>query len=475
MIETYTRLLPHQEEAFSKLVHLKIGALYMEMGTGKTRTAIELIKSRADRGKISGVIWLCPCSVKRNLELDIRKHSNLLDIGFVEICGIETLSSSVAENSRLMAYVRDRKVMLIVDESSLVKNHAALRTIHITQLAQKCPYRLILNGTPVSKNEADLYSQWYLLDPRILGYRSFWSFAANHLEYDNTGRVRRVLNIDYLAEKIAPYTYQCLQKDCITLPPKKHSYLPIWLTVEQDAEYENAVSILLDQVDEMRPETIYRLFGALEAVICGYRLDISKQTYHVSRHRMYSWNDHPRINAMMRELPQDEKCLIFATYTDDITDICRRINSDRGEGMAVPFYGEIPQARRQQNLERFRGPAQFLVANKMCGAYGLNLQFCHNIIYYSNDWDYGTRIQSEDRVHRLGQTEEVSITDVYARGTIDEQIIRCLDRKERIVDNFKQEIGSKKGIIDFLHGKKVKVIGKDLSAGKRVRRGHGAH
>lgn len=46
MIETYTRLLPHQEAAFSKLVHLKIGALYMEMGTGKTRTAITAAEAR---------------------------------------------------------------------------------------------------------------------------------------------------------------------------------------------------------------------------------------------------------------------------------------------------------------------------------------------------------------------------------------------------------------------------------------------
>ncbi len=78
--------------------------------------------------------------------------------------------------------------------------------------------------------------------------------------------------------------------------------------------------------------------------------------------------------------------------------------------------------------------------------YGLNLQFCSYVIYYSNDWDYGTRIQSEDRVHRMGQTENVHYIDICAADTLDERILKCLERKENLVDTFKYELENQKDV-----------------------------
>ena len=69
-----TKLYTHQKNAVEKLQKIKVGALYMEQGTGKTRTALELVKIRYERKKINHVIWLCPCSVKYNLQRDIELH-----------------------------------------------------------------------------------------------------------------------------------------------------------------------------------------------------------------------------------------------------------------------------------------------------------------------------------------------------------------------------------------------------------------
>ena len=70
-----TDLYEHQIRCIDKLRKIKIGALYLEMGTGKTRTALELIKIRLEKGRINHVLWLCPCSVKENLRRDIIKHT----------------------------------------------------------------------------------------------------------------------------------------------------------------------------------------------------------------------------------------------------------------------------------------------------------------------------------------------------------------------------------------------------------------
>ena len=53
-----TELYAHQKAAVEKLSKIKIGALYMEMGTGKTRAALELIAQRLNTGKVNRVIWL---------------------------------------------------------------------------------------------------------------------------------------------------------------------------------------------------------------------------------------------------------------------------------------------------------------------------------------------------------------------------------------------------------------------------------
>ena len=456
---TYTELLPKQTEAVEKLRHVKVGALYMEMGTGKTRTALELIKLRLDAGKVDGVIWLCPCSAKGDILLNIKSHCDLVELGILDVVGIETLSSSVRENVRLLERVKKERIYLIVDESLLIKNHTALRSKHIERIADGCVYKLILNGTPISKWEADLYQQWRILDKRILGYNSFYSFAANHIQYDekHPEKIRRTLNVDYLAEKIEPYTFQCRKEDCFVLPPK----LPVKsfgfaLTPEQDENYDACIERLMpDDMAEAPSEAIYALFNACQSIVSGFAVRIEADGS-TERYPMFPEpEDDPRIRLLLERataIPAKEKALIFCHYTE--------VLNRRWPGSAVMFYGEIPQKKRQGQIEAFRGPARFLVVNKSCGAYGINLQFCHRIIYYSHDWDWATRAQSEDRVHRFGQTEPVTIEELYAWQTIDVRVLDCLSKKEGLVNSFKRELDQQAGsgraklLTDYVRGRK---------------------
>ena len=132
----------------------------------------------------------------------------------------------------------------------------------------------------------------------------------------------------------------------------------------------------------------------------------------------------------------------------------------------TPFFGEMSAANRNAAIDSFRGDTQYFVANKSCGAFGLNLQFCHNLIFFSHDWNWGTRAQAEDRVHRLGQAHEVNITDICMDDSIDIQILKCLRKKENLSDDFKREVShlQKDEIKAFFHGKEVTKAkyGKDI-------------
>lgn len=472
-----TELFDYQCEAVDKLLHVKVGALYMEMGTGKTRTALELIQRRLEAGKVAQVLWLCPYSVSRDLPELMGEHAEDFS-GQIRIAGIESLSGSLRLYGELLDYVRAAPTYLVVDESLLVKNPFAYRTERVIRISQVCTYKLILNGTPISRNEADLFAQWYVLDWRILGYQSYYSFSANHLEMDpdRPGRVARVLNKDYLARKIAPYTYQCSKVDVLTLPGKASYSRPFYLTDEQEQHYGEAADILLGQVQELRPDTIYRLFSGLQAIASGFRLEFSSDLHHSRAVPFFRYPlDNPRIQELLDTLalfPSDQ-AVIYCRYTQEIQDILSMLG-DR----ALPFYGDMPVRVRQANKTAFKaGRCQYLVANKSCAQFGLNLQFCHRDVFYNNDWDWGTRVQAEDRLHRVGQTQEVSIYDIYAYDTLDLTILRCLSRKEDMADLFKREIaGHNKGTLRqrlkaAIHGQLDQEggeNGKDLPTGKCI-------
>ena len=197
----------------------------------------------------------------------------------------------------------------------------------------------------------------------------------------------------------------------------------------------------MDQIDELRPDTIYRMFSCLQAAASGFRLVFSKDYYHCKTVPFFTQPDqNPRIQTLVDTLqlfPTDQ-AVIYCRYTQEIHDILSVLG-----GKAVPFYGKMSVSSRQANKTAFKtGECQYLVANKSCAQFGLNLQFCHREVFYNNDWDWGTRVQAEDRLHRVGQLNKVSIYDIFCKNTLDCTILKCLSRKEDLATMFKREIAS---------------------------------
>ena len=79
------------------------------------------------------------------------------------------------------------------------------------------------------------------------------------------------------------------------------------------------------------------------------------------------------------------------------------------------------------------------------------------MIYYNNDWNWATRAQSEDRVHRIGQDSKISIVSICAEFTIDERILECLQRKENLSDSFKNHLKEQQKALSWLMGKGAQI------------------
>ena len=105
-------MIDAQQEAIEKLSKLKVGALFMEMGTGKTKVALDLIASK--RHKVDYVLWICPFSLKGEIEAEKEKWHPDLDI---EIVGCESIGSSDRIYLDLLNKVNGKRLFMVVDES----------------------------------------------------------------------------------------------------------------------------------------------------------------------------------------------------------------------------------------------------------------------------------------------------------------------------------------------------------------------
>lgn len=413
----------------------------MDMGTGKTRTMLEIIKNKMDRGKVEKVIWFCPCSAKDNILKEFEKHITKGSKAII-IAGIESVSSSIKLMSFLYSFVEKYETLIVVDESTKIKNISTKRSNRITKLGEKCRYRYILSGNVTPRNELDLYAQFNFLDWRILGYKSVWSFNNNHAIYhrEYTNRIVGVKNIRYLAAKIAPYSYQVKLDDCVQLPEQIFENKYFSLSDEQEEMYDDFAEYFTGTIDEWKPATIYRMFSILLGITAGF---IYKRTGNKIENVAYNSdiNTNPRLKYLVDILDDfKEKTIIYCEYVDEVKTVAKIINELYGDGTAVTFFGEDSLKKRNENIEKFRDKARFLIANKECASYSLNLQFCNHIIYYNNDWDYGTKEQSQDRIYRIGQDKKTYYLNIYCSGTIEMFVEDCLIRKKSLAETFQKAV-----------------------------------
>jgi SNF2 family DNA or RNA helicase len=126
------------------------------------------------------------------------------------------------------------------------------------------------------------------------------------------------------------------------------------------------------------------------------------------------------------------KAIIWATYSHDIEMIREELAKLYGPEAVATYYGATPQDQRQEIVNRFqdkRDPLRFFVGQPKTGGYGITLTAANTVIYYSNSYDLEIRLQSEDRAHRIGQSNKVTYIDLVSPDTIDEKILAALRNK----------------------------------------------
>lgn len=390
--------MTNQEKAFEKLSRLKVGALFMEMGTGKTKVALDLIASKAH--KVDYILWICPFSIKSEIEAERRKwHAELT----IDVVGCESIGASDKEFLRLFRAVETHKSFIVVDESLKIKNKDAKRTDRILRLGEYADYKLILNGTPLSNNVLDLWAQMQFLSPKILRM-TYNEFKNTYCEYYVRGRlkgfVKKQYNVEHLISLIQPYIFDSE----LELGKQKH-YSDYQYQMDDREEYE-----------ELK-----------ERYLQAPNIDFMAISQSLQAHYCKSEEKAQIIEKVTSEI--NDRVIVFVKFLKSIP---------KG---AAAITGDMNEKERAAIIEDFRnGKIKVLYITYGCGAFGLNLQFCKNMIFADHTFDYAQRIQSEARIYRIGQENDVNYYNLWCDVGLERLIRGSLEKKTRLLDEVKKEI-----------------------------------
>ncbi len=219
-------------------------AYFMEMGTGKTKVLIDNAAMLYDKGKIDGLLIIAPKGVVKTwYEQEIPTHlpdhienvsvlwqANItktqqekLDELFEPESVFHILTMNVEAFSTTKGtefahkFISCHNTLMVIDESTTIKNPSAKRTKNILKLSTEAKYRRIMTGSPVTKNPLDLYSQCEFLDPYLLDFTSFYAFRNRyalmktiHVQGRSIQVVDKFQNLSELSDQLKGFSYRVL-------------------------------------------------------------------------------------------------------------------------------------------------------------------------------------------------------------------------------------------------------------------------
>lgn len=397
-------LSDNQTYAINKFNKLKVGALFMQQGTGKTRVAIEL----ANGTDAELVVFIVPHSLTTNVKLEANKWSLSKQLVIETYQGI---SQSDARYLQLLHTIEKQKTMIIADESIFIKNDNSKTAKRMLELSKKSEYRLILNGTPITKNEWDIYNQMEFLSPLIINMNrsEFLNTFFKRIKYKKRGEKEREfykfsnVNAEYLSNLIEPYIFK---SDLIFPHIEKTHRINIEGNV--DDEYYEKKELFLNTLKYCDGPEIISILRNMEYLI---------------------FTDKDRLKNISKLI--EGRCIVFCNFLKEI----KELHSACGGYM---ICGDTKN--RDEILEKFKHDDKPLFIMLGIGAYGHNLQFCNRVLFSSISFDFGKVEQAMYRIKRLGQERDIEYTYFTSDYGIYSMIENNLSHKKTLQELIKEKL-----------------------------------
>lgn len=468
-------LWEHQKKAIAMGLTMPDLALFMEMGTGKTRTTIEILRRRyGEQKRLMRTLILAPKIVLTNWKQEFGMFSrvNQSDILVLDKAGkkrakdlydatfdgtgltrgkIAITNYEAMEMEELVQVINDwRPEILVCDEAHRLKNPKSKRAKVVVGIADAANHVYLLTGTPILNNPLDVFNQYRILDGGDTFGQNFFAFRGRYFEDQNSAWVGKQSYFPKWAPR--PETYAALntlmyrkairvvKSECLDLPPLVRQTVQVEMSPAQARMYKEMahefVTFIESQKAKGEPLAVVAQLAItkalrLQQIVSGFAKDVTGVHHRLS--------PCPRLDALcdlLGDLVGDHKVIVWATFKENYAMIGERLRK-----MKIPYvelHGDIPQKDREEMVRRFRndGDCRVIIANQGAAGIGINLTEASYSIFYSRSFSLEHDLQAEARNYRGGSEIHTSVTrvDLIAPGTIDELIAETLSKKQDVAN-----------------------------------------
>lgn len=452
--EFKTTPFEHQIDGFNYGLQHEKWLLGDEQGLGKTKQVIDIAIAKKLQFNYKHCLIICGVNgLKWNWVNEIRTHSNedawilgqrmknhklvvegnqaklddlraINDISeYFIITNIESLRNSEiqAEIAKLCA---DNTIGLIAaDEVHKMKNPSSQQGKAFLKL--KADSLIAMSGTPLMNTPLDLY-----IILKWLGYEkhSFYQFKQHYCEFGGFGgyQIMGYKNLNELQEVLNEIMLRRLKKDVLDLPEKLHVDEFVEMTPKQEQIYREVTAEIKSNIDQikMANNPLAELIRMRQAT--GYTGILSSTVQESAKL--------DRMEELVEDAVENgKKVVIFSNWTQMTLPIYNRL--------AVKYHGtyitgEVDSEQRQENVRKFQEDenCKFIVGTIGAMGTGLTLTAGTVEIFMDEPWNRANKEQAEDRCHRVGTKENVTIYTLMCKGTIDERIHELVEQKGIMAD-----------------------------------------
>jgi len=440
------RLRPYQRDALKFSLARQFSALYIDMRLGKTRVAIRRVKvSRA-----SFILVAAPYSALSGWADQLAQEGERAVFSLV---GTRTArlsllqeafkqASEVPSRGRVWCLINKEghRVIrelanshfdaVIIDESTFIKNPRADVTKYYTQNFRETILRLVLTGTPAPEHPLEYLCQLMFLDPSLLPGNYYETRMAwfslpkdrpdSHVWFLTRQGKRRLAAV---LERVAFF----LSRDDVNLGGEKfYQTRKVRLCSKARKAYQTVEDEFILSIDDLNESTIW----ATQQFIWMRRLTGGSVPV---EHDDPIPVDDAKVRALAELVTGElagQRLVVWAVFHTELDYIYDRLRKQGVESAIIS--GDVPPPQREWAREQFNaGKIRVLICQPEVFKHGVDLGEADTMVYYSTPCGLETRLQSEDRIVRVGKEKSLLIIDLVAEDTIDEDILTSLRGKER--------------------------------------------
>lgn len=430
-------------------------ALLMEMGTGKSLTAIGAAGYMYRMGRISKVLVVCPLSITGVWEDEFSKYAAFsFSLTVLKGSGEKKRQQIAEMNGRglqvivvnyesawrlekdLIVWAAD---LVIADEAHKLKENRTSQSKGMHRIGDRAHYKLLLTGTVITNREIDVFSQYRFLDPQIFG-TSFYAFRSRYFDMGGYGQhtpvFKKQMTEDFL-RRLHSVAFRVTKSECLDLPEITEEVRTVDLEPKAAAIYAEIEKESFSDLGKSEVTTLNVLTRLLRLsqITGGFVTDDDGTVHAVSTAKLQALED--VIDSCTEE---DKKLVIMARFVSEL-DAIQKLLEKKKIGYAC-VRGGVKE--RDEEIRRFQndGACRVFIGQIAAAGMGITLTAASTMVFFSLDYSMSNFSQAQARIHRAGQKENCHYIYLVCRNTVDRKVLRALcnkmDLAKMIVDDYRK-------------------------------------